>query len=302
MKAESESIFDICRKVYQEILETGKDKDNDKDHDHDNGQTIVLSTGFKDIDRKISGFHPGELIILGARPCMGKTAFALNILEHVCIVQKKKVLVFTMQESKEAFVKRLIALNSGIDLLPAKSSELTDAQYKRLGDSAECIGNSGLTVYDLQLTDLDTIRSVCFRKKAEEGLDLVIVDNLQLLKDFNICYNGHRMVTRDLKALAEELACPILAMSQISRKVEGRDDKRPRPVELLGFKKVKHDADLVMLLYRESYYSSDYVPFLEDAEISIVHGRNNGSDTIWLKWDARTGRFYDSYRHEEFTV
>ena len=296
MKAESESIFDICRKVYQEILEMGKDKD----HDHDNGQTIVLSTGFKDIDRKISGFHPGELIILGARPCMGKTAFALNILEHVCIVQKKKALVFTMQESKEAFVKRLIALHSGVDLLPAKSSKLTDAQYKRLGDSAECIGSSGLTVFDLQPGDLDTIRSVCFRKKAEEGLDLVIVDNLQLLKDFNICYNGHRMVNRDLKTLAEELACPILAMSQISRKVEGRDDKRPRPVDLLGFKKVKHDADLVMLLYRDKYYHSDNPVFIwEEAEISIFNRQNGDYAVVWLKMDESSLRFYDSYRHEE---
>ena len=292
MTAENESIFDICSRVYEEILR----KENHKE------QTLVLKTGFKDIDRKISGFYPGELIILGARPCMGKTAFALSLLEHVCIEQKKKVLVFSLQESREVFVKRLISVHSGIGLFPVKNRKLTDAQYKRIGDSAECIGRSGLTVYDIQKPAMDKISSICLRKKIKEGLDLVIVDNIQLLKEFNICHNGHRMVTSKLKALAEDLACPVFAMSQISRKVEGRDDKRPRQSDLLGFEKMEHDADLVMLLYRDEYYNSwkdTEICFPEDAEIYIDDGRNCGHYFVWLKWDSGKGRFFDSYRHEQ---
>ena len=255
-----------------------------------------LATGFTDLDYKTSGLQKSDFILIAARPSMGKTALVLNIAQFVAVRSKKKVALFSLEMSKEQLVNRMLAMESGIDSQKLRTGSLADADWDKLVDSVGAIGDSGLMIDDTPGISISEMRSKC-RKFALEcgGLDLIIVDYLQLMSSGRRSGNDNRQqeisdISRALKALAREMNCPVVSLSQLSRAVESRNDKRPMLSDLRESGAIEQDADVVMFIYRDDYYNKDS----ENkgiAEIIIAKQRNGPTGTVNLVWLPETTRF-----------
>ena len=225
------------------------------------GTVTGIPTGFIDLDYKTSGLQPSDLILVAARPSMGKTAFVLNIAQHVAFRSNKTVAIFSLEMSKEQLVNRLFSLESQVDAQLLRTGNLKDSDWEKLIEGAGVIGKSKMIIDDTPGISISELRSKCRKFKLEQGLDLIIIDYLQLMTGRVGGRAESRQqeisdISRSLKGLARELNVPVIALSQLSRAVEQRPDHRPMMSDLRESGAIEQDADVVMFIYRDDYYLS----------------------------------------------
>ncbi len=250
------------------------------------GNVTGLSTGFLDLDYKTAGMQPSDFILVAARPSMGKTAFVLNIAEHMAFKDNKCVAIFSLEMSKEQLVNRLFSLESRVDAQQLRTGDLKDSDWEKLIESANVIGKSKLIIDDTPSISISEMRSKCRKFKLEHGLDIVIIDYLQLMSGSGRSDSRQQEISdisRSLKAMARELNVPVIALSQLSRAVEQRPDHRPMLSDLRESGAIEQDADVVMFIYRDDYYNKDSEN-KNIAEIIIAKQRNGPIGTVNLVW------------------
>ncbi len=259
------------------------------------GAVTGISTGFYDLDARTAGLQKSDLILIAARPSMGKTAFVLNIAETVAIKNNIFTAIFSLEMSRVQLAKRLISMNSKVDSQHIRVGNLADEEWGKLTESTILLGESSLVIDDTPGISIAQLRSKCRKLKLENNLGLVIIDYLQLMSGSGSRKNESRQqeisdISRSLKALAREIDCPVIALSQLSRAVESREDKRPMLSDLRESGAIEQDADVVMFIYRDEYYHKDS----EEkgvTEIIIGKQRNGPTCTIKLKWLAEYTKF-----------
>lgn len=278
------SIKDIVLQSLESIEAAAKSK----------GSVTGVATGFYDLDYKTAGLQPSDLIIVAARPSMGKTAFVLNIAEHVAVKSGVSTAIFSLEMSKDQLVKRIISMNSKVDSQAMRSGELQDEDWLKIVESARNIGNSKLIIDDTPGISIQELRSKCRKFKLEHNLGLVIIDYLQLMSGGSKRPESKQQeiseISRSLKAVAREINAPVIALSQLSRAVEQRPDKRPMMSDLRESGAIEQDADVVMFIYRDDYYNKDS----EEAgvsEIIIGKQRNGPTGTVKLAWLSQYTKF-----------
>jgi replicative DNA helicase len=264
----------------------------EKRHDSQ-GEISGLRTGFCDLDRMTSGFQNGDLIVVAGRPSMGKTAFALNIAENVAL-EGGTALAFSLEMSKEQLTQRALASIGGLSIGAIRTGRLTDDDYSRLSFALGKLSNAKLIIDDSAAPTIGQMRSRARRVKRQHGLDLIVIDYIQLMAG----EGGNRneqvgSITRSLKLLARELAVPVIALSQLSRDVEKRPDKRPMMSDLRDSGSIEQDADLVLMAYRDEYYNPDG-PFKGLAELLIRKHRMGELGDIRLIFQGEYSRFRDA--------
>ncbi len=247
-----------------------------------------LPTGFTDLDFKTSGFQPSDLILIAARPSMGKTAFALNIGDYMAVKQHKHVAIFSLEMSRGQLVRRLFAQEANVDAQKLRNGDLTSSEWDSLVAGADMVGKSGLIIDDTPGITVAEMRSKCRRYKLEQGLDIIFIDYLQLMTGSGKRSSDSRQqeisdISRSLKSLARELNVPVVALSQLSRAVEQRPDHRPVLSDLRESGAIEQDADVVMFLYREDYYKPD-TERKGIADCIIAKQRNGPLADIELAW------------------
>ena len=254
---------------------------------HNKGNVTGVATGFLDLDYKTAGMQPSDLILVAARPSMGKTAFVLNVAQYVAFKQDKTVAIFSLEMSKEQLVNRLFSMESKVDSQHLRTGNLSDAEWEKLIESAGVIGKSNLIIDDTPGITISELRSKCRKYKLEHNLEMVIIDYLQLMSGSGRSTDSRQQeisdISRSLKALARELRVPVIALSQLSRAVEQRPDHRPMLSDLRESGAIEQDADVVMFIYRDDYYNKD-TERKGIAEIIIAKQRNGPIGTVELVW------------------
>ena len=253
-----------------------------------NGSVTGIPTGFLDLDYKMSGLQPSDLILVAARPSMGKTAFVLNIAQNVAFKENKTTAIFSLEMSKEQLVNRLFSLESQVDSQSLRTGNLKDSDWEKLIESAGIIGKSNLIIDDTPGISISELRSKCRKYKLEHNLELIIIDYLQLMTGRVGGRSESRQqeisdISRSLKGLARELNVPVIALSQLSRAVEQRPEHRPMLSDLRESGAIEQDADVVMFIYRDDYYNKD-TELKNVAEIIIAKQRNGSIGTVNLTW------------------
>ena len=259
-----------------------------------NDTVTGIPTGFIDLDYRTSGFQPSDFILIAARPSMGKTAFVLNVVDHVAVRKKLPCMVFSLEMSKEQLVNRMLSMESNVDSQKLRTGSLTDADWDAVIEGVGTIGNSKLLIDDTPGISIMELRSKCRKVKLEFGLSLVIIDYLQLMSGSGKSGDNRQQeiseISRSLKALARELNAPVIALSQLSRACETRQDHRPMLSDLRESGAIEQDADVVMFLYRDDYYNKDTdTPNI--AEVIIAKQRNGPIGTIQLMWRPELTKF-----------
>lgn len=262
------------------------------------GNVTGLATGFTDLDSRTAGFHASELILIAARPAMGKTAFELNIAQYMAFRKNVTVAIFSLEMSKEQLVNRLFSLESHVDSQKIRTGNLEDSDWESLIEGAGIIGKSNLIIDDTPGITISELRSKCRKYKLEHNLGIIIIDYLQLMSGGGRSESRQQEVSeisRSLKALARELEVPVVALSQLSRAVEAREDKRPMLSDLRESGAIEQDADVVMFLYRDEYYHKD-----SDrkgiAEVIIAKQRSGATGTVELVWLPQYTKFANKER------
>ncbi len=292
-------------RTIKEVLE--KTHDDLERLSHNKGQINGLETGLMDFDRLTTGLHPNELIIIAARPAMGKTAFALNIATHVAMTQNKTVALFTLEMPAEQVASRIISSQGQIDGFKLRTGNLVNQDWKRINEASSRIASTNLVIDDTAAgMSIGEIRAKCRRMaSSEKGLALVVIDYLQLISGGKN-YGANRQqevsdISRSLKILAMELEIPVIALSQLSRSVETRDDKRPMMSDLRESGSIEQDADIVAFLYRDDYYNKEARS--EDnnsiSELIIGKHRNGPTATIELLFKKNTSTFLNLRKEKE---
>ncbi|MCC8138039.1 MAG: replicative DNA helicase [Clostridiales bacterium] len=257
------------------------------------GNVTGLATGFIDLDYKTSGFQPSDLLLIAARPSMGKTAFALNIAEYMAFRNNLTVALFSLEMSKEQLVNRLFSMESRVDSQALRSGNLNDSDWTSLIEAAGVIGKSNMIIDDTPGISVSELRSKCRKYKLEYNLDIVIIDYLQLMTGSRRAESRQQEISdisRSLKEIARELQVPVVALSQLSRAVEQRPDHRPMLSDLRESGAIEQDADVVMFLYRDDYYNHDSQK-KDVAEVIIAKQRNGPIGTVELAWLPRFTKF-----------
>ena len=262
-----------------------------------------VPTGFTDLDRKLAGLQPSDLILLAARPSMGKTAFALNIAQHACLKKGYCTAIFSLEMSKEQLMNRMYAMETRVNSENIRVGNLADSDWDRIIEATEMFSNSKLILDDTPGISVSELRTKCRKYKLEFGLQLIIIDYLQLMTGSGRRGNDNRQqeiseISRSLKAIARELNCPIIALSQLSRAVESRNDKRPMLSDLRESGAIEQDADVVMFLYRDDYYNHDS-PKKNICEVIIAKQRNGPIGTTELAWMPDLTKFGNLSRTDE---
>ena len=254
---------------------------------HSNGNVTGIATGFIDLDYRTAGMQPSDLVLIAARPSMGKTAFVLNIAQYVAFHSGECVAIFSLEMSKEQLVNRLFAMESKVDSQHLRTGNLSDLEWEKLIESAGMIGQSKLIIDDTPGISIAEMRSKCRKFKLEMDLKMVIIDYLQLMSGSGRGNESRQQeisdISRSLKALARELQVPVIALSQLSRAVEQRPDHRPMLSDLRESGAIEQDADVVMFIYRDDYYNPD-TEKKGIAEINIAQQRNGPIGTVDLVW------------------
>ncbi|MGY0373818.1 replicative DNA helicase [Clostridium sp. JNZ J1-5] len=256
------------------------------------GETTGVPTGFPELDAKTSGFQPGDMILIAARPSMGKTTFALNIAQYAAIREGKSVVIFSLEMSKEQLAYKLLCAEANIDMLKLRTGELEDNDWERIAKASGPIAASKIYIDDTAGVSVMEMRSKCRRLKIEHGIDMIVIDYLQLMSGSNSESRQQEVseISRSIKALAKEMHCPVIALSQLSRAPEQRADHRPMLSDLRESGSIEQDADLVMFLYRDEYYNKE----TEDknvAECIIAKQRNGPVGTVKLAWLGQYSKF-----------
>ena len=251
------------------------------------GTVTGIPSGFIDLDYKLSGFQPSDFILIAARPSMGKTAFVLNVVDYVAVRKSLPCMVFSLEMSKEQLVNRLLSMESGVDAQKLRNGNLTDSDWERLVEGAEGVASSNLIIDDTPGITLAELRSKCRKYKLENQLGIIMIDYLQLMSGGGRGSESRQQeisdISRGLKSLARELNVPVVALSQLSRAVEQRPDHRPMLSDLRESGAIEQDADMVMFLYRDSYYNKD-TEMKNLAEVIVAKQRNGPVGTINLLW------------------
>jgi replicative DNA helicase len=257
------------------------------------GEITGIPTGFIELDRNLAGLHPANLIVVAARPGMGKSTLALNIAANVA-QQKRVAAVFTLEMSREEIVHRLLASMASVDSQKIRTGQLDIERWRKLGQASSRLYEMPLYVDDSADLTVTAIRAKCRRLKRARGLDLVVVDYLQLMQGPRAADNRQQEIadtSRSLKNLARELKVPVIAVSQLNRQLESRENKRPRLGDLRESGAIEQDADVVMFIYREDYYDTSNPEMLGMAEVEIAKHRSGARDTLRLGFAAEFSRF-----------
>ncbi len=259
------------------------------------GTVTGHATGFTNLDYDTAGFQPSDLILIAARPSMGKTAFVLNIAEHMAFHDNKCVAIFSLEMSKEQLVNRLLAMESHVDSQNIRTGNMSDMDWENIIESAGSIGKSRLIIDDTPGISIAELRSKCRKYKMDHGLQIIMIDYLQLMTGGSGKSSESRQqeiseISRSLKSLARELEVPVVALSQLSRAVEQRPDHRPMLSDLRESGAIEQDADMVMFIYRDDYYNKD-TEKKGVADIIIAKQRNGPIGTVELMWLPQYTKF-----------
>ncbi len=253
-----------------------------------------LDTGFIDLNKKLGGFHKSDLILIAARPGMGKTAFALNLVANAAIRSKSSVAVFSLEMSKEQLVQRLLSSQSNVALDNISKGKIADDEWKKLTDAMTVLSSSHIFIDDTPGIKVSEIRSKCRKLKMEKGLDMIMIDYLQLMEADGRADNRQQEVSkisRSLKILAKEMNCPVIALSQLSRNTESGKDHMPKLSDLRDSGAIEQDADIVMFIYRDEYYTKMETKKKDLAEIIIAKNRHGEISNIELVWIGKIQKF-----------
>ena len=292
MEETEKKVFDLVQRrntgdfvPIREVVMNAMDKIEKSSHN--SGGVTGIATGFIDLDYRTAGMQPSDLVLIAARPSMGKTAFVLNIAQYVAFHSGDCVAIFSLEMSKEQLVNRLFAMESKVDSQHLRTGNLSDLEWEKLIESAGMIGQSKLIIDDTPGISIAEMRSKCRKFKLEMDLKMIIIDYLQLMSGSGRGTDSRQQeisdISRSLKALARELSVPVLALSQLSRAVEQRPDHRPMLSDLRESGAIEQDADVVMFIYRDDYYNPD-TEKKGIAEINIAKQRNGPIGTIDLVW------------------
>lgn len=299
MNFAEKSIFDILQNKKTEDF-TGIDEiiltsiEKIEEAHKSKGGITGIETGFIDLDHRTAGLQPSDLILVAARPSMGKTAFSLNIIQTAGIKNKKSVAVFSLEMSKDQLVSRMLCAEAMVDSQKARTGMLEPADWERIGQSLPNITNSRIYIDDTPGINVMDMRAKCRRLKMEKGLDLIMIDYLQLMSGVGDSSTSRQQeisdISRSLKALAREMQAPVIALSQLSRACEQRTDHRPMLSDLRESGAIEQDADVVMFLYRDEYYHPD-TEKKNVGEVIIAKQRNGPTGTVELAWLGQYTKF-----------
>ncbi len=264
------------------------------------GQITGVPTGFYDLDNKTAGLQPAELILLGARPSMGKSALMLNIAHSAAVVHNIPTAFFSLEMSKEQLVSRLICAEGTIDSQKLRTGDLNDADWLKIADAIGTLQDGKLYFDDTAAISIAQLRSKCRRLKIEKGLGLVLIDYLQLMTGSSSRYESRQQeisdISRSLKALAKDLECPVFTAAQLSRACEQRADHRPILSDLRESGAIEQDADVVMFLYRDEYYNPD-TEKKGMAEVILAKHRNGPTGTVELAYLNKYTKFVNTVQN-----
>lgn len=291
--ADFKSSRDVVSNVMQELMKLRSME----------GHITGVKTGYTDLDRVTNGFQRGDLIILAARPAMGKTAFVLNLALNASFYNSGAIAIFSLEMPAEALMKRILSAKSAVESSKLRSGNLRDDEFNKLNEAANELMATKLFVDDSSNVKISEVFSKCRKLRSEHGLDLVVIDYLQLISGSGRSSGDNRQqeiseISRSLKGLAREMECPVIALSQLSRSVETRPDKHPMLSDLRESGAIEQDADIVMFLYRDEYYNKDENS-QEDAEttnttdVDIAKHRNGATGRIQLAFQKNISAFYN---------
>ncbi|HLR72827.1 MAG TPA: replicative DNA helicase [Pseudogracilibacillus sp.] len=300
------SILEVSNKQNASAFKPIKDVlidvyDNIEQLHHAKSDVTGISTGYRDLDRMTSGFQRNDLIIIAARPSMGKTAFALNIAQNVAINSDENVAIFSLEMGADQLVQRMLCAEGNINSQRLRTGKLEQEDWEKLTLAMGSLSHAGVFIDDSPGIRVSDIRSKCRRLKQEYGLGMIIIDYLQLIQgNANSQENRQQEVSeisRSLKGLARELEVPLIALSQLSRGVESRQDKRPMMSDLRESGSIEQDADIVGFLYRDDYYEDDAEN--SNIEIILAKQRNGPTGTVELHFAKEYNKFVDLEFHRE---
>ena len=260
------------------------------------GGLTGITTGFSKLDEMTSGMQKSDLIILAARPAMGKTAFALSLARNAAVKGKASVMIFSLEMAKEQLTQRLLSMESKVDLQTLKTGRLERRDWDDLNVALDILSNSNIHIDDTAGVSIMEMKSKCRRLKAEAGLDLVIIDYLQLMNPEGKADSRTQeisVISRNLKLLARELDCPVLVLSQLSRAPEQRTDHRPMLSDLRESGSIEQDADIVIFLYRDEYYNKEDTEKPGECEVIVAKHRSGPTGSIDVAWIERYTQFKD---------
>lgn len=275
-------INDILMDTYLEMVQNAANK----------GKLTGLDTGFDELNKRTGGLRGGELIIVGARPAMGKSSFVLNIAQHVAVQTKKTVAVFNLEMSKTDMVTRILCSEALVDLKKMYTGDLEAEDWSSIGGIIDVIANSPFYLDDTATITVSEIRAKCRRLKQSKDLALVIIDYLQLMNGTRTESRQQEIseISRSLKILAKELDVPVIALSQLARSSESGSDKRPMLSHLRESGAIEQDADIVLFLYRDDYYNPD-TEEKDIAECIVAKNRRGETGKFKLGWQGRYTKF-----------
>ena len=260
------------------------------------GGLTGITTGFSKLDEMTSGMQKSDLIILAARPAMGKTAFALSLARNAAVKGKASVMIFSLEMAKEQLTQRLLSMESKVDLQTLKTGRLERRDWDDLNVALDILSNSNIHIDDTAGISIMEMKSKCRRLKAEAGLDLVIIDYLQLMNPEGKADSRTQeisVISRNLKLLARELDCPVLVLSQLSRAPEQRTDHRPMLSDLRESGSIEQDADIVIFLYRDEYYNKEDTEKPGECEVIVAKHRSGPTGSVDVAWIERYTQFKD---------
>lgn len=257
------------------------------------GGVTGVPSGFPELDSKTSGFQRGDMVLIAARPSMGKTTFALNLAEHAALREGKSVAVFSLEMSKEQLAYKLLCSQANVDMLKLRTGNLEDKDWESIAKASGPLSTAKIFIDDTAGISVMEMKSKCRKLKMEHGIDLILIDYLQLMSGSKGNESRQQEVSeisRSIKALAKEMQCPVIALSQLSRAPEQRTDHRPMLSDLRESGSIEQDADLVMFLYRDEYYNKE-TEEKNVAECIIAKQRNGPTGTVKLAWLGQYSKF-----------
>jgi len=304
LEQSQKNIYDITQKQYRQgfssIQEVVNEAFDEIEIRYENKQAVTgLSTGFLDIDKKLNGLHASDLILVAARPAMGKSAFALNLAQNAALKSEASVAIFSLEMSKEQLILRMLAAESMVDMGKIQSGRLNDEEWNRIAQAMVPLSGAKIYFDDSAGISVTQMRSKARRLKMEKGLDLVLIDYLQLMQGESRTENRQQeisAISRNLKIMAKELDCPVIALSQLSRAPEQRSDHKPILSDLRESGAIEQDADVVMFLYREAYYDEESEQ-QNMAEIIVSKHRHGETGTIEMVWMGQYQKFVDASKY-----
>lgn len=279
-------ISDVLQVTYDKIVQL-----------HEDPHSLTgVSSGFESLDEKTSGFQKSDLILIAARPSMGKTAFALNICMHAAVKEKKSVAIFSLEMAADQLVQRLLSAQSLVPISDIRSGNIQDDDWYKLARSSAQLAESKIFIDDTPGITVAEVRSKCRRLKMNHGLDMIMIDYLQLMSGGGKVESRQQeisTISRSLKQIGREMQCPVIALSQLSRASELRADHRPILSDLRESGAIEQDADLVMFLYRDEYYNPETVDekLKGIGEVIIAKQRNGETGKVYLAWLGQYTKF-----------